>query len=250
MSRTYDFIVNLAAAQIPPPAKLLDFGCGAGQVVAKALAAGYDAHGTDLFNEGWKINYAAAAAALGDRLHPMPSPHRLPFEDASFDIVISNQVFEHIAHKMPVVAELARIIRPGGRLVAIFPTQEVLVEPHLKAPWVHRLKNAGAAQKLILTLSHRLRMSPPTPLSRGEWVAHAIHALDSDIFYVSNRDVPKIFGPAFTLIRQAEPDFLRDRLSVSPLRPVAKIFNHRLASSPLRALCLRLANGVYIFSRG
>jgi SAM-dependent methyltransferase len=249
MSRNYDFIVNLAASQISPPAKLLDFGCGAGQVVGNALAAGYDAHGTDLFSGGWKINYAAAAAALCNRLHPMPSPNRLPFEDASFDIAISNQVFEHIEHKAPVIAELARVIRPGGCLIAIFPTREILIEPHLKAPLVHRLANGGALQKFVLTLSHRLGMSPPTPLSQDEWIAHAAHALQSDIFYSPNRAVPGIFSPAFTLIRQAEPDFMRDRINTSRLKPLAKIFNHRLVNSPLRTLCLRLANGVYVFSR-
>jgi cyclopropane fatty-acyl-phospholipid synthase-like methyltransferase len=109
MSRTYDFIVNLATSKTPPPAKLLDFGCGDGQVVTKALAAGYDAHGTDLFEGVWD-QYRTSASALNERLRIMLSLTKLPFSDSSFNIVISNQVFEHVEEKAPVT--LRQHIRP------------------------------------------------------------------------------------------------------------------------------------------
>lgn len=249
MSRNYDFILNLAVSEIPPPARLLDFGCGSGQVVVKALAAGYDAQGTDLFESGWNTQRAAASAALGERLRVMPGPDRLPFADASFDVVISNQVFEHIRDKPRVVTELGRILRPGGRLIAIFPTREVMIEPHLKAPFVHRFANGGTAQKLILNLTHRLGLAPPTPPGRAVWIVQALEALSRDMFYIGDRSVPDCFSPDFTLIRQAEAEFIRDRIAHSRLKPLGWIFDQRFATAPLRRLCLRLANGVYVFSR-
>lgn len=46
---------------------------------------------------------------------------RLPFEDASFDVVHSNQVFEHVPNLLGLVAECYRLLRPGGLLVAHVP---------------------------------------------------------------------------------------------------------------------------------
>jgi SAM-dependent methyltransferase len=247
MSRTYDFIVNLATSKTPPPAKLLDFGCGDGQVITKALAAGYDAHGTDLFEGVWD-QYRASASALNERLHIMPSPTKLPFSDASFDIVISNQVFEHVEEKAPVIAELSRVIRPGGVLIAIFPTRDVLIEPHLKVPLIHRFPQGTRRQKLALDICHRLGLASDSSSPREEWIQHAIGSLSSDIFYIPDQIVPATFGPAFKLIQRAEADFLRDRLANSQrLKSLANFADHPLINASLRKLCLRLANGVYIF---
>ena len=46
---------------------------------------------------------------------------RLPFTDGSFDLVTSNMVFEHLPDPGPVLAEIARVLRPGGVLLAITP---------------------------------------------------------------------------------------------------------------------------------
>lgn len=46
---------------------------------------------------------------------------RLPFEDASFDFVISGQTLEHAAHPWILMKEMARIVKPGGAVCAIAP---------------------------------------------------------------------------------------------------------------------------------
>ena len=248
MSRTYDFAVSLASATLPPPARLLDFGCGNGEIVQRALQAGYDAHGTDLFEGVWS-QYRDAAAKLGERLHVMPTPATLPFADARFDIITSNQVFEHIAHKPPVIAELARVLQPGGWLIAIFPTLDIVLEPHLKAPLIHRLRQGGGAQRAVLEVSHRLGLASRHPPGRAAWVAHATQSLANDMFYVRDREVPGVFAPYFSLAGRAEPEFLRDRLAQSRLRRLTPLFTNRTLAPLLRRLCLALANGVYVFER-
>ncbi len=45
----------------------------------------------------------------------------LDFEDGSFDVVITNEVFEHVEHLPLALAEIARVLKPGGRLVATCP---------------------------------------------------------------------------------------------------------------------------------
>lgn len=72
-----------------------------------------------------------------DRPGPYASPdivadaHALPFADGSFDAGVSFQVFEHLPHPARCLAELARVVRPGGDLVitvpGVWPAHEV---PH------------------------------------------------------------------------------------------------------------------------
>jgi SAM-dependent methyltransferase len=56
---------------------------------------------------------------------------RLPFDDASFDTVLSNQVGEHVPDPGAFFAELARVLRPGGRLILTVPfSHRIHSEPH------------------------------------------------------------------------------------------------------------------------
>ena len=60
--------------------------------------------------------YSALHLAQGDAI---PEP------DASFDFVFSNSVLEHIPNLHAVLDEIARVVRPGGRVVATVPTSAV-----------------------------------------------------------------------------------------------------------------------------
>lgn len=46
---------------------------------------------------------------------------RLPFADASFDLVTANMVFEHVEAPLPLLIELRRVLKPGGRLMVMTP---------------------------------------------------------------------------------------------------------------------------------
>ena len=47
---------------------------------------------------------------------------RLPFTDGSFDRIVISEVLEHIQHDVDAIAEMARVLRPGGVLAATVPT--------------------------------------------------------------------------------------------------------------------------------
>jgi hypothetical protein len=68
MSPTYDFIVRLAADQhMGKGSRLLDFGCGEGQIVDKATSAGFDAWGVDSYLGVWasgEVRGGGASSAL------------------------------------------------------------------------------------------------------------------------------------------------------------------------------------------
>lgn len=82
----------------------------------------------------------------------------LPFGDASFDIVIFNHVIEHVGAEVEqraMLAEIKRILRPGGRLYLAVPNKWALVEPHFKLPLL------GALPRPLANLAVRLFRGDP-----------------------------------------------------------------------------------------
>lgn len=104
-----------------PGMRLLDCGCGPGSItcgLAQAIAPG-DAIGLDL-SPSQVARARALAAALGvTNLHVLVGDaYRLPFADASFDVVFAHNVLEHLRDPLAALREMRRVLRPGG-LVAI-----------------------------------------------------------------------------------------------------------------------------------
>lgn len=97
--------------------RVLDLGCGAGRHAFEALRRGarvvaVDADQAEL--EGVAGMLGGGAAARADAM-------QLPFPDASFDRVIAAEVLEHVPRDAEVMAELARVLRPGGTMAVTVP---------------------------------------------------------------------------------------------------------------------------------
>ena len=94
---------------------VLDVGCGEGYLLRKAarrasLALGVDVAESRLrATRGGPIELAVADA------------QRLPFADASFDRIICTETLEHVADAQLALREVARVLRPGGRLAVSVP---------------------------------------------------------------------------------------------------------------------------------
>ncbi len=94
-----------------PGAVLLDVGCGGGLLAPHLAGRGYRHVGVDL----------GAAACRVSRTHgvePLQADAaRLPLRDASVDVVVAGEILEHVPDLDAVVAEIGRVLRPGGLLV-------------------------------------------------------------------------------------------------------------------------------------
>ncbi len=106
--------------RLAPGEHVLDLGCGAGtDSLIAAQMVGEQGHvtGIDMTPEMLARARAAAAESGTTNVEFVPGEaERLPFTDASFDVVISNGVIDLIPDKDAVFSELHRVLVPGGRL--------------------------------------------------------------------------------------------------------------------------------------
>lgn len=95
--------------------RVLDIGCGVGQVVARLSQAGYEAHGVDVTEPN-----IAKTRAFTDRCLVYDGA-RLPYPADHFESVGALNVLEHVEDPEGFVREAVRVTRPGGRIVLSSP---------------------------------------------------------------------------------------------------------------------------------
>lgn len=104
----------LRACEPKPGATVLDLGCGDGAFTAR-VAEKVGAART-LGVEG-APSLAEEARANGVEVEEVDLAERLPYDDASIDVVVSNQVIEHLPDTDTFMREIGRVVAPGGYAV-------------------------------------------------------------------------------------------------------------------------------------
>lgn len=115
----------LARLSIAPGTRMLDVACGAGQIAIPAARAGVHVTGVDIATNS--IEQARAQAEGLDVRFDEGDAEMLPYEDASFDLVVSLIGAMFAPRPERVAAELVRVCRPGGRIVMANWTPEGFV---------------------------------------------------------------------------------------------------------------------------
>lgn len=142
---------------------LLEVGCGSG-VISSTLAklggpelsvVAVDINDNRMVSEGYAFLKVEGTT--------------LPFEDGSFDIVVSNHVIEHVgerADQLHHLEEIRRVLRPGGCVYLAVPNKWRLIEPHYRLPLLSWVPQRAA--DLYLRLVGRGKRYDCVPLSRSE----------------------------------------------------------------------------------
>jgi SAM-dependent methyltransferase len=117
-------IIPLVVEHLRGTPRVLDVGCGEGQVARQLAAAGVDVIGFD--PSGAQI--ARAQERGGGPRYARASAEQLPVADGSIDAVLACLSFEHVADLPAAVREVARVLVPGGRLLLL------VGHPLLQAP--------------------------------------------------------------------------------------------------------------------
>lgn len=124
-------VLNGLGIELPKTAKILDFGCGAGRTIRSLRAQGYgNAYGYDV-GDGRNLLGANRDNISVGSLFDL----RLPYEDNTFDLIMSDQVFEHVQDQVRVFQELRRIMKPGGHAVHLIPARYMPIEGHIHVPF-------------------------------------------------------------------------------------------------------------------
>jgi SAM-dependent methyltransferase len=122
-------LIVASLRQVAPQAqgRLLDVGCG-----NKPFEALFRPYVTEYLGIEHEATFAATAAgAQGTRPDLTYDGNRLPFPDGTFDTVLNVQVLEHTPRPRALVAEMSRVLKPGGLLILLAPFQFRLHEqPH------------------------------------------------------------------------------------------------------------------------
>ncbi len=140
------------AMQVPWPARarVLEVGCGAGWLWAEAsahLSGGLDLTLSDL-SRGMVVEAVERVGGLGRHRRVegrVADAQALPFTPDCFDVVVANHMLYHVPDPRMAVAELARVVRPGGVVIAgtVGPSHlrelddiraEVFDQPRIAAP--------------------------------------------------------------------------------------------------------------------
>lgn len=161
---------TLALAELASPRsgdRVLDVGAGIGGP-ARFLAARYDAHVTALDATARFCRAAemlTRGTGLADRVEVVCGDAlALPFDDQSFDLVWTQALSQNIADKGRLVAELARVVRPGGR-VAMF---ELVAGPggplEFPVPWGDREE-----QSWLISAQAMRELLDSSPLTVTTW---------------------------------------------------------------------------------
>lgn len=212
----YDYCAQWAAKN---GTHVLDYGCGSGAIVRRMRALGLDGYGCDVF-------YGGAEERGIDKIDADIRPFVsridggvIPFPDAHFDAITSNQVFEHVEDLDAVLREIQRVLKPGGKLLAMFPDKSIWREGHAGIPFLHWFPKGSSAAVYYTAGLRAVGMGFHKEDAPGvmPWARYICDWVDKWTHYLPARETDAIFARYFPRTERVELDWLAARLPGKPL---------------------------------
>lgn len=148
---------------VPSNAKILDVGCGTGNVTSFLSRKGYTVTGCELYAEALNMAWPGFLKVQGDS-------NSLPFKDSSFDMVGLFDVIEHFENDISPIKEASRVVRKGGIIAVTVPARKELWS-HIDEIAMHKrrydkemLRYLFTETKLTPLLSEYMFMSLYAPM--------------------------------------------------------------------------------------
>ncbi len=111
-------VLDTAAAQAPDARAILDVGCGTGRLLRAARLRFPSARLEGVDAAPSMVKQAQLAAGAGSSIHFQEAvAEALPFADSTFDVVMSTLTFHHWSDQQMGIAEVRRLLAPGGRWI-------------------------------------------------------------------------------------------------------------------------------------
>ncbi|AFY73677.1 methyltransferase family protein [Synechococcus sp. PCC 7502] len=135
-SKTFTYRLNLAQAKLGNKGKLLDVGCALGDCLIQAKNLGWtDVVGIDVSQFAVDFAQKRGLSILEGDL----TNH--PFTANSFDLILLQDVIEHIANPIAHLQNAYHLLKPGGQILLITPDLHGLLTKILGAMWYHYKPN-------------------------------------------------------------------------------------------------------------
>ncbi len=186
------------------PLDVLDVGCGDGALIEALAPSGHRLHGFELVSRESKLRARLTphlGSAFDARIRFGAAGDPMPFEDASFDVLYSNQVFEHVRCLERLLQECARVLRPRGQLIALFPPSTHLVEAHSRIPGCHWVPT-GRWRRAYLRGLHHVGFQPVDGQARAHaYAAYWDRWLEEHTFYRSLPAVRRLAAHCFETVK-------------------------------------------------
>lgn len=119
-----DLDFSVMYLEMTPGGRLLDVGCGSGELLERLKGWGWQVEGVD-----FDASAVRAARKRGLKVHQGTLESR-GYPDGNFGAIVMNHVIEHVPDPLGLLRECHRVLKPGGRLVLVTPNKE---------SWTHKM---------------------------------------------------------------------------------------------------------------
>jgi len=249
MHINYQYLLDFIARQAgiaSRPIKILDYGCGDGLIVETGRKRGLQLFGADIFYAGSNSRQVVSQKGLLGNIILEIRDHKVAFPAREFDLIISNQVFEHVEHLEPVLEEINRILKPGGQFLALFPSRDVWREGHTGIPFLHWFPKESGVRRAYLNLMRSIGLGKyKHNLPKQEWMDYILNWLDTYCFYRSRAEIKRAFKSHFD-IRFIEHDYIKYRLRTTRYRGLAPLAGFALTRPVVDELFRKLGGLVIL----
>jgi SAM-dependent methyltransferase len=136
-------LADAAGRHVIPGGRVLDLGCGTGELARYLATRGMAVTGCDVSANMLGLARAADAGGAVAWIRLDPAWRTLPFAPGSFDAVVAASVLEYVGSPCTVLRECARVLRPGGIVLCTVPD---LTHP---VRWLESAAGAAARVRLV-----------------------------------------------------------------------------------------------------
>ena len=216
LSRKFERMVALVAETLPAES-LLDAGCGDGRFLAgiarlpnrPGRLVGADISQRILETAGqWSQRDGFELELVRANIEALPIP------DASFDRVLCVQAIEHLLDPQAGLAEMARVLRPGGKLVLSTDSARNLVSRAINAPRTMAVRLVGLrGRRLKVHFPHRA-FHPDEIVRMVEETGLAVEHRETFAFHVDGLSIPAVTRLAAAVDRAFSPHSVGDIVAV------------------------------------
>lgn len=191
--------------------RVLEDGCGVGQYLARIERLAKQAVGVELEFDRAEIAHKNATQLT------CSSAEMLPFPVNTFDLLLSHEVLEHVHNDRQAVAEMVRVLKPGGRIILFVPNRGYPFETHGiywrgKYSFGNKLFVNYLPRKWRDTLAPHVRVYSSADLEKL-LSGFNLHVMDRQVLFGAYDNLIRRFGPLGKALRA-----LLQSLEKTPLR--------------------------------